>query len=89
MVNLTNVDHVYTSDPKTTNDFEVIKEIKWADFRKRFHTEFRSGLHSPFDPVAAMEAEKIGLEVAVMDGKNLLNLRNYLDGKDFVGTKIH
>jgi uridylate kinase len=46
------------------------------------------GLNTPFDPVAAKEAEKIGLEVVVMNGKKLKNFENYLDGKEFIGTKI-
>ncbi len=33
-------------------------------------------------------AQELSLEVAVMNGKNLENLSDYLDGKEFKGTVI-
>jgi uridylate kinase len=50
--------------------------------------EWDPGLSSPFDPVAAKEAEAIGLEVAIINGAKLEELSNYLDDKPFVGTII-
>ena len=32
--------------------------------------------------------EKLGLEVAILNGKKIKNLENYLDGEKFVGTVI-
>jgi uridylate kinase len=51
-------------------------------------SEWDPGLSSPFDPVAAREAEKSNLEVAVINGAKLGEFENYLDGKPFVGTTI-
>jgi uridylate kinase len=87
LINLTNVDYVYTKDPKFS-DAKPIKEISWKDFRKLLPEKWDPGLNTPFDPVAAKEAEKIGLEVVVMNGKKLKNFENYLGGKEFIGTKI-
>ncbi len=87
LINLTNVDYVYTRDPKFS-DAKPIKEISWKEFRNLLPEKWDPGLNTPFDPVAAKEAEKLGLEVVVMDGKNLKNFKNYLEGKGYIGTKI-
>jgi uridylate kinase len=59
-----------------------------VDFRALLPKEWTSGLNSPFDPIAAKEAESLGIEVAIMNGRNTENLKNYLNGKKFIGTII-
>lgn len=88
LVNLSNIDYVYDSDPKKNPDAKKIENIRWAEFRKLIPEEWDPGLSSPFDPVAAKEAEAIGLEVAIMNGAKLDEFSHYLDGKPFVGTII-
>jgi uridylate kinase len=88
LVNLSNIDHVYTADPRTDTSAEKIEKISWGDFRKLIPSEWDPGLSSPFDPVAAKEAEAMGLEVAVINGAKLEEFSNYLDGKPFIGTVI-
>ena len=88
MVNLSNIDHVYTADPKKDPQAEPIEKIGWSDFRKLIPEEWDPGLSSPFDPVAAKEAESLGLEVAIMNGAKLGEFDKYLKGEAFVGTVI-
>jgi len=88
LVNLSNISHVYTADPKKDPTATPIETIKWAEFRTLIPAEWDPGLSSPFDPVAAREAEKLGLEVAIMNGDNLGEFTNYLSGKEFKGTVI-
>lgn len=88
LVNLSNIDYVYDKDPKKNKDAEKIEKINWAEFRKLIPEEWDPGLSSPFDPVAAREAESLGLEVAIINGTKLGEFSNYLDGKPFVGTII-
>lgn len=88
VINLSNIDYAYDKDPKKYPEAKKIEKISWADFRKIIPEKWEPGLNSPFDPVAAREAEKLGLEVAIMNGNNLLNLENYLGGKPFKGTVI-
>ena len=88
LVNLSNIDYVYTADPKKNPDAKKIEKIDWAEFRKIIPDHWDPGLSSPFDPVAAKEAETLGLEVAIMNGAKLTEFSNYLDGKPFVGTVI-
>lgn len=88
VVNLSDTDYIYTANPKTNPTAEKIKSIKWADFRKLIPEKWDPGLSSPFDPVAAREAEKLGIEVAQINGATLNNLLDYLQNKEFIGTRI-
>lgn len=88
LVNLSNIDYVYTADPKKDPSAQKIKRTSWKEFRKIIPSEWDPGLSSPFDPVAAREAEKMKLEVAVMNGAHLNELENYISGNAFVGTVI-
>lgn len=88
LVNLSNIDYVYTADPKKDPNAKKIEKIGWAEFRKLIPDHWDPGLSSPFDPIAAKEAETLGLEVAIINGAKLGEFSNYLDGKPFVGTVI-
>ncbi|MFA4833994.1 MAG: UMP kinase [Patescibacteria group bacterium] len=88
VINLSNIDYVYTCDPKKYKIAKPIKKMDWKDFRKIIGNKWNPGLHAPFDPVASRLAEKLGLEVIIMNGKKLDNLGNYLGGKKFKGTMI-
>ncbi|MFH0815119.1 MAG: UMP kinase [Candidatus Falkowbacteria bacterium] len=85
VVNLSNIDYVYTKDPRKFPDAEAIKNISWADFKKIVGNEWVPGANLPFDPIASKFAEENNIAVIVMNGDNL---ENFLDGKEFVGTKI-
>jgi uridylate kinase len=88
LVNLSNIDYVYTADPNKNPAAKKIEKISWEEFRKLIPKEWNPGLSSPFDPVAAKEAESLKLEVAIINGAKLEEFSNYLDGKPFVGTVI-
>ncbi len=89
VVNLSNIDYVYTADPRQNPNAQKIEDITWEDFRALIPKEWDPGLNSPFDPVAAREAQAKDIEVASLNGTQLESLRNYLEGKPFVGTRIH
>ena len=88
VINFTNIDYVYDKDPRKYPEAKPIRSISWKDFRKILPREWSPGLNSPFDPMAAKEAEKLGIEVAVLNGKNLGNFENYLNKKHTIGTII-
>lgn len=88
LINLSNIDYVYTDDPRKNKDATKIEKIEWSEFRKLIPKEWDPGLSSPFDPIAAKECEKMDMEVAILNGSNLANIRAYLEGDDFVGTRI-
>lgn len=89
VINLSNTDYVYTDNPKTNPAAEKIENITWAEFRKLIPDTWDPGLSSPFDPVAAREAERLGIEVAAINGSRLDALSAYLANDTFIGTRIH
>lgn len=88
VINLSNIDYAYTRDPNKFKSAEKIIETDWKFFRKIVGNKWDPGLNAPFDPIASKLAQKIGLEVIIMNGKNLANLKNFLNGKKFTGTTI-
>ncbi len=88
IANLSNVNYVYNKDPGKYKNAAPIKNISWKDFRKIVGDKWEPRMSKPFDPIASREAEKFGFEAAILNGKNLDNLNNYLDGKKFTGTVI-
>jgi len=88
LANLSNIDGVYDRDPKKFAGAKLIEKIGWKDFRKIVGNRWSPGLSAPFDPVAAREAQKAGMKVIVLNGKDFKNLKNCLDGKKFKGTEI-
>jgi uridylate kinase len=88
VINLSNIDYVYTKDPRKFKDAKKIESISWKDFRKIVGNKWDPGKNLPFDPTAAKLAEKLKLKVIIANGKNLQNLKNILKDKKFKGTKI-
>jgi len=89
VINLSNIDYVYTADPKKDSGAEKIEDITWNDFITLIPDEWNPGLSSPFDPVAARTASEYALEVSVLNGKNISEIEKYLNGEVFEGTRIH
>ncbi|MCL2441166.1 MAG: UMP kinase [Treponema sp.] len=88
VINLSNIEKVYTADPKLDSNAKPIDKISWADFRSMVGDEWTPGKNVPFDPVASRHAEKTGLKVICAAGKDLDNLKKILNGEDFYGTTI-
>nr|QQK86731.1 uridylate kinase [Treponema denticola] len=88
VVNLSNIAKVYTDDPKKNPEAKPIDKISWEDFIKIVGTEWVPGKNTPFDPIASQRAQKAGIRVICAAGKDIENLENILNGKDFKGTVI-
>lgn len=88
IINLSNTDYVYDSDPKKNPNAKKIEELSWADYRKLIPKEWNPGLNTPFDPVASEMAEKEKIEVIIMNGKPIKNFAKCLNGEKFLGTVI-
>ncbi|HNW71505.1 MAG TPA: UMP kinase [Candidatus Paceibacterota bacterium] len=89
MINLSNTDYVYDSDPKLNPNAQKIERISWKEYRELIPKEWNPGLNSPFDPIASEMAEREGIEVTIMNGKPISNLESYINGEDFQGTIIY
>jgi len=88
IVNMSNIEAAYDKDPREFSDAQIIRKCTWSEFRKLVGDEWTPGMNAPFDPVAARHAQELGLTTVILNGRNLENLQNYLEDKDFVGTII-
>jgi len=89
VINLSNTDYVYSDNPHTNPEAVKLEDISWSEFRKIIPENWEPGMSAPFDPVAAREAEAKQIEVAQINGLKLDELKNYLNGAPFIGTRIH
>lgn len=88
VINLSNIDYVYTFDPLTNPSAQKLEAISWEEFRALIPSDWDPGLSSPFDPVAAKVAQRDNIEVAIINGTRLDEVIKYLNNEPFVGTKI-
>lgn len=88
IINISNVDYVYDSDPKLNPSAKKLENISWKDYRSMISSEWAPGMNLPFDPIASHKAEDLGIEVVFISGKNLENLKNYITGQSFTGSII-
>lgn len=88
VVNLSNIEKVYTDDPKTNPAAKPLDTISWEDFRKMVGDKWTPGKNTPFDPIASKGAQQDGISVICAGGRDIENTRAILDGKPFKGTRI-
>jgi uridylate kinase len=88
IINLSNIDYVYDSDPKVNQNAKKIEKISWSNYRKLIPKEWKPAINTPFDPIASALAEREKMEVIIMNGNPIKNLENYLNGEKFLGTVI-
>jgi len=88
IINMTNVDYVYSADPKKDRSARPLSEITWTDFKRLVGGKWQPGLNSPFDPIASKLAASEKMRVDILNGRNLQNLAACLSGRSFKGTRI-
>ncbi|OGL66766.1 hypothetical protein A2856_03305 [Candidatus Uhrbacteria bacterium RIFCSPHIGHO2_01_FULL_63_20] len=88
IVNLSNIDYLYSEDPKKNPKAEPICEIGWKDFQEMVGETWDPGMNAPFDPVASKLARTSKMKVAIVNGTDLKNLDALLCGHRFTGTMV-
>lgn len=88
IINISNVDYLYTKDPRKFKDAEKICEISWKDYRQMMGSKWTPGMNTPFDPVASKLADQSKMTV-ILVGADMKNLSNVLSERPFRGTVIH
>ena len=88
IVNASNIDGVFTADPKKDPTAKLVKEYSWHDYRAMVGDTWDPGLSAPFDPVASKYCQRHTIQVAIVDGKNLTNLEKVVNGEEFKGTLL-
>ncbi|MDR2659536.1 MAG: UMP kinase [Spirochaetaceae bacterium] len=89
IINLSNIEKVYTADPKTDPLAKPLDDITWKEFRAITGNEWTPGKNVPFDPIASRTAEDADIDVICAAGRNLENLRQILCYGLYTGTLIH
>jgi uridylate kinase len=88
VVNLSNIEKVYTADPKRDPSATPIDAIGWDAFLEIVGSEWKPGANLPFDPVASRRAAEAGIRVICAGGRDLPNVSRILSGESFAGTVI-
>lgn len=88
IINMSNIDMVFEKDPKEFPNAKPIKKATWAEFRKLVGDKWIPGMNAPFDPIASQNSQDLNLKTVILNGKNLDNLQNYFEGKEFIGTVV-
>lgn len=89
VVNLSNVDYVYTSDPKLNPHATKLEYASWVEFRKIVGSTWSPGANVPFDPIAAKVAQSLKLTVRFARGTDLPAVAKVLAGVPGVGSIIN
>lgn len=89
LINVSNIEYVYTKDPNKFADAEKVEVIDWETYRREIvGNTWTPGKNSPFDPIASRDAEKFGMTVSIVRGSELNEVKKAIEGKKFKGTVI-
>ncbi|MDO8625975.1 MAG: UMP kinase [Candidatus Magasanikbacteria bacterium] len=88
VINLSNVDYVYNSDPKKNKNAKKLTRLTWGELKKIVGTKWQPGANVPFDPSAARLAQKLGLVVKFARGTDVKTISRILNGDSTLGTVI-
>lgn len=88
VINLSDINHVYSADPKTDKTAVPLEHVTWKEFRRIVGDRWDPGANLPFDPVASKRAQKLGLTVKMVKGQSSRDVVAALVGKRFTGTVI-
>ena len=87
LINMTNVDGLFTRDPRKFKNARFIPEISFKDFLKIANKiKFKAGQHFVLDKSAAVIIDKYKIKTTILKGFN--NLEKCIQGKRFRGTVI-
>ncbi|MCW1296077.1 MAG: UMP kinase [Candidatus Parvarchaeota archaeon] len=89
LINISNTIGVYDKDPRKNKDAKLIEEMRWKEFLNRFgNVKVVPGLNFIFHPLAARICARNNINVFFVSS-DIRNLRNLLNGKKFIGTRVH
>ena len=87
-INMTNVNGLYTKDPRKHKDAQFIPQISFDDFHTLVNRmDYTPGQHFVLDQHAASIIKEARITTFII-GKNVENLHHLLQGKRFKGTVI-
>ena len=88
VVNATAVDAVYTDDPRTNPDAVKIPTMTIQRLGEIVYKEHDASRSSVFDPLGVRIAQESRIDISMVDGRNLAELRKAILGEPFDGTFV-
>lgn len=89
IVNATSVDGVYTDDPRKNPDAKKITDMTIAELGDIVYKEHGASRSSVFDPLGIRIAKENRIDILIVDGRNLDELRNAIVGEPIDGTFVN
>jgi uridylate kinase len=92
---LSNIDYVYTQDPKENPSADPIKDMSWKEYLRQFsddsldRLEHSPGKNIPLDVFAAKLADENKISCRLADGRDVEALEKVLNQRDIEGTNLH
>ena len=88
VINLSNIERVYSKDPKHHADAVPYDKMNWDQVKKIVGDKWVPGSSAPFDPIATIWAARWKMKGIVARGSDLENTKNILNSRGFIGTII-
>jgi uridylate kinase len=88
VINVSNIDYVYTANPKIDKTAKPLPNLTWNEYLKLVPKKWSPRLSSPFDPVASRLAKLSGITVKIVNANRPINLAKAINGRKFRGTTI-
>lgn len=88
IVNATSVDAVYTDDPRKNPDAKKILGMTIDELGDIVYKEHGASKSSVFDPLGVKIAKESKIDIMIVDGRNIDELRNAILGKKINGTVV-
>lgn len=88
IINLSNVAKIYSEDPLYNSAAQELDTVTWKELIAMFDDTWKPGMNTPFDPIACRLASEADLQVINTYGRDMDNLKNIFDGKEYYGTTI-
>lgn len=86
---LSNLAQIYNADPHNDPQALPMTELSWRQyFAISGQQHWSPGLKTPFDPIATEFAHQNNMTLVFMDGRDIDNLNNFLNGQPAVKTIV-
>ncbi len=89
VVNATSVDAVYSDDPKKNPDAKKFSNLTIKELSNLIYKDHEAGKSSVFDPLGVEIATKEKIDILIVSGRDLDDLKNAILGKKIKGTFIN
>jgi len=89
VVNATSVDAVYSDDPKKDPNAKRFSELTIKELSEIVYKEHDASRSSVFDPLGIKLAMRDRIDISMVDGRDLNEVRNAILGKKINGTVVN